>query len=131
MEITMKRTLLGAVLILGAMLNAASADTQVFRDIQRPHGQDRGMAAKRADGRKCGSADGVWFSDVDSFDRCMLARGWVVDRIIHDRATAGRHDNNQSPPVDTSAPSNNDDFARVQNEINTQQMMQQQMQNNQ
>jgi hypothetical protein len=131
MEITMKRTLLGTVLILGAMLNAASADTQVFRDIQRPQGHDRGMAAKRVDGRKCGSRDGVWFNEVESFDRCMLSRGWVVDHVIPDRAARRRDENNQGPPVDTSAPSNNDDFARVQNEINTQQMMQQQMQNDQ
>jgi hypothetical protein len=50
----MKRTILSTVLILGGMLNAARADTWVFRDTLWPNGHDRSMAAKRADGRKCG-----------------------------------------------------------------------------
>ena len=44
----MKRTIMGTLLILGDILNAAHADTWVFRDMLRPNGHERSMAAKRA-----------------------------------------------------------------------------------
>jgi hypothetical protein len=131
----MKRTIVAAALILGGMLNAAHADTWVFRDTLRPGGHDRGMATKRADGRKCGTVRGS-FKDGTGFEPCMAARGWVLDHVIPDppsmHARNYRHDN--SPWVD-----NNDDSVQRQRDqdntqqmLNTQQMINdQQMQNDQ
>src|ERR1700674_1714461 len=87
----MKRTILGATLILAGMLNAANADTWVFRDTLRPSGHDRGMVSKRADGRKCGaSRSGREFvtANGQSFQECMLARGWTLDHVIPDPPSA-------------------------------------------
>ena len=81
-----KRTILGTVLILGGALNAARADTWVFRDTLRPNGHDRGMAAKRADGRKCGLTRQNMFSDGDAFLRCMQTYGWALDHIVPDQS---------------------------------------------
>jgi hypothetical protein len=127
----MKRTIVAAALILGGMLNAAQADTWVFRDTQRPGGHDRGMAAKRADGRKCGTVRGS-FNDGSGFEECMVARGWVLDHVIPDppstHARNFRHDD--SPSVDNS--SNDDWVQRQRDQDNTQQMLNtQQMINNQ
>ena len=82
----MKRLVLGTVLILGGMLRAASADTDVFRDTLRPGGHDRSMAAKFADGRKCGATRQNTFTDAPAFQACMQARGWVLDHVIQDRS---------------------------------------------
>lgn len=139
----MKRMIAGAMLILGGMLGAAHADTWVMRDALRPNGHERSMAAKRAAARKCGaSRSGRSFNDAaaPNMQQCMSARGWVLDHVIPDPPSRrARHSNDDySPPVDTSAPSNNDDFARMQSQIdqqnfnNTQQMINsQQMQNDQ
>jgi hypothetical protein len=82
----MKRLVLGTVLILGGMLSAASAETDIFRDTLRPGGHDRGMAAKFADGRKCGLTRQNTFTDRAAFQACMQARGWVLDHVIEDRS---------------------------------------------
>jgi hypothetical protein len=82
----MKRTILSTVLILGGMLNAARGDTWVFRDTLRPNGHDRSMAAKRIDGRKCGSTRQNVFSDGDAFVRCMQTYGWALDHIVSDQS---------------------------------------------
>jgi hypothetical protein len=133
----MKRTIITAALILGGMLSAAHADTWIFRDTLRPGGQDRSMAVKRADGRKCGTIRGS-FKDGSGFEQCMVARGWVLDHIIPDPPSA--HARNSShgdrPPVDNS--SNDDWVQRQRDQDNTQQMINnqqmldnQQMQNDQ
>jgi len=127
----MKRRIVAATLILGGMLNAAHADTWVFRDTLRPGGHDRGMAAKRADGRKCGTVGGS-FKDGTGFEPCMAARGWVLDHVIPDPPS--RHARNSrrddSPWVDNS--SNDDAVQRQRDQDNTQQMLNtQQMINNQ
>ena len=133
----MKRAIVAATLILGGMLDAAHADTWVFRDTLRPDGHDRGMAAKRADGRKCGTVHGS-FKDGTGFGECMAARGWVLDHVIPDPPS--RHARNfrhhDSPSVDNSS---NDDWVQRQRDqdnsqqmLNTQQMINnQQMQNDQ
>jgi hypothetical protein len=82
----MERAILCTLLILGGMLNAARADTWVFRDTLRPNGQERGMAAKRADGRKCGLTRRNTFSDGDAFMQCMQTHGWARDHVIPDRS---------------------------------------------
>jgi hypothetical protein len=137
----MKRIWLGATLILGGMLTAAHADTWVMRDTLRPNGNERSMAAKRADARKCGAArSGRSFSDTAAPDmqQCMRARGWVLDHVIPDPPSrhARSSDYSYTPPVDNSS---NDDWVRRQQDqdnlqqmINTQQMINnQRMQNDQ
>jgi hypothetical protein len=130
----MKRIIIGTVLILGGMINAASADTWVFRDIQRPHGHDRSMAAKRADGRKCGARNNAFKDEnVSAFQSCMFARGWTLDHIIPDPAPRYAHgSSDDSPPIDNSSSSNDDWVRRQQDQDNLQQMLNtQQMINNQ
>jgi hypothetical protein len=129
----MKRTIITAALILGGMLNAAHADTWIFRDTLRPGGQDRSMAVKRADGRKCGTIRGS-FRDGSGFEQCMVARGWVLDHIIPDppsaHARARGSSSDYSPSVDNS--SSDDWVQRQRDQDNTQQMLNtQQMINNQ
>jgi hypothetical protein len=134
----MKRIVIGTALILGAMLNAAHADTWVFRDIQRPHGHDRSMAVKRADGRKCGARHNAFKDEiVTAFQSCMVARGWTLDHVIPDPSPRIAHGSSESsPPIDNSS---NDDWVRRQQDqdnlqqmLNTQQMINdQQMLNDQ
>jgi hypothetical protein len=136
----MKRKLLGTVLILGGMLTAAHADTWVFKDTLRPNGHERSMAAKRADGAKCGAErGGRSFSDAaaTNMQQCMSARGWALAHIIPDRpARHARSSNGTYTPVDNSS---HDDSVRrqqdqdnLQQSLNTQQMINnQQMQNDQ
>jgi hypothetical protein len=82
----MKRLVFGTALILAAMLTAASADTDVFRDTLRPGGHDRSMAAKIADGRKCGLSRQNTFTNSAAFLPCMEARGWVLDHVVQDKS---------------------------------------------
>ena len=137
----MKRKLLGTMLILGGMLTAAHADTWVMRDTLRHNGHERSMAAKRADARKCGAAQGGRsFNDTaaPNMQQCMLARGWALDHIVPDPVSrhARRSNDDTAPPVDNSS---NDDWVRRQQDqdnlqqmLNTQQMINnQQMQNDQ
>jgi hypothetical protein len=125
----MKRTIMGALLILGGMLNAAHADAWVFRDALRPHGHDRGMAAKRADGRKCGASHNM-FTASATFEQCILARGWAFDHAIPDRPTTHMRDtsSDHAPPIDNS--SNDDWVQRQRDQDNIQQMINQQNFNN-
>jgi hypothetical protein len=83
----MKRLVLGTVAILCGMIGAASAETDIFRDTLRPGGHDRSMAAKIADGRKCGLTRQKTFTDRAAFGACMQAHGWVLDHIVQDRPT--------------------------------------------
>ena len=81
----MKRLALGAALIAYCMLGAASAETDVYRDTLRPGGHDRGMAAKFADGRKCGLTRQNTFTDRAALEACMQAHGWILDHVVQDR----------------------------------------------
>jgi hypothetical protein len=130
---------LSTTLLLVGMLRAAHADTWVFRDTLRPNGHDRSMAAKRADGRKCGaSRSGRSFTDAaaPNMRECMFVRGWALDHIIPGppsvhAGAGGSGDDSPSPEIDTSA---NDDMVRRQQDqdnlqqmINDQQMLNDQM----
>jgi hypothetical protein len=127
----MKRTMiaraLSTTLLLVGMLRAAHADTWVFRDTLRPNGHDRSMAAKHADGRKCGaSRSGRSFSDAaaPNMRQCMLVRGWALDHIIPDPLSVRARvpgDDAPSPQIDTS--SNDDMVRRQQDQDNLQQMI--------
>jgi hypothetical protein len=123
METAMKRIIIGTMLILGG-INAASADTWVFRDVQRPHGHDRSMAVKRADGRKCGARNNAFKDEnVSAFQSCMLAHGWTLDHIIPDPVPRYAHGSSEdSPPVDNSS-SNDDWVRRQQDQDNLQQIL--------
>jgi hypothetical protein len=93
------------------------------------------MAAKRADGVKCGAArGGRSFNDAKApnMQQYTSVRGWALDHIIpdpparHARSSGGT----TTPPVDNS--SNDDWVRRQQDQDNTQQMLNtQQMINNQ
>jgi hypothetical protein len=95
----MKRTVIATMLILGAVVSA-QADAWTFKDVSRPHGRERGMAAKRADARACGSSDGQSFvtAYASTFKKCMRAHGWALDHIVRDTPPTPR-----SPSEETSA----------------------------
>jgi hypothetical protein len=81
-EIAMKLVVLSGALIMAGVLNA-SADTYVFKDVQRPHGRDRSMAAKDADAKRCGwLPDGRVLKSADGMQQCMLSHGWAVSQYI-------------------------------------------------
>ena len=99
------------------------------------------MAAKRADGVKCGAArGGRSFSDAaaTNMQQCMSAHGWALAHIVPDPPTrhAWPSKTTYAPPVDNSS---SDDWVRrqqdqdnLQQSLNTQQMINnQQMQNDQ
>ncbi len=71
-----------ATLLLG--VEAAGADTQVFKDVLRPNGAARSQDQKIADGRACGLSADNTFTDAPAFQQCMRGRGWVVDHVIPD-----------------------------------------------
>jgi hypothetical protein len=115
MKQTMIARALSTTLLLVGMLRVAHADTWVFKDTLRPNGHDRSMAAKRADGRKCGaSRSGRSFTDAaaPNMRECMFVRGWALDHIIPGPPSVhagGSSDDAPSPEIDTSA---NDDMVR-------------------
>jgi hypothetical protein len=71
-----------ATLLLG--VQAAGADTQVFKDVLRPNGAARSQDQKIADGRACGLSADNTFTDAVAFQACMRQRGWVVDHVVPD-----------------------------------------------
>jgi hypothetical protein len=128
----MKRAMIGTMLVLSTMLTAAQADTLVFRDTLRPNGHDRSRAARLADGRKCGGARNGDFPTAitESFTACMQARGWTLDHVIPERPSAYLR-----APSYGSSPAPVDDGAQrmfdlQQQQINTQQMINEQNQEN-
>src|SRR5215469_12298729 len=85
---------IGAVLTALSLagVQAASAETDVFKDILRPHGVSRSTAQKDADARACGADRNGQFDNVPAFERCMRAHGWAVAYIkpdAEDRASGG------------------------------------------
>jgi uncharacterized low-complexity protein len=127
----MKRTMiaraLSTTLLLVGMLRAAHADTWVFRDTLRPSGHDRSMAAKHADGGKCGALrSGRSFSHAaaPNMRKCMFVRGWALGHIIPDPTSLHARVSGAdapSPEIDTSA--NDDMVRRQQDQDNLQQMI--------
>jgi len=90
-----RRTIaIGAVLTALSLAGvpAALAETDVFKDILRPHGVSRTTAQKDADARACGADSDGNFDNVPVFERCMRAHGWAVASIkpnAEERATGG------------------------------------------
>jgi hypothetical protein len=68
-----------------------------FQDVLKPHGKARSMAAKQADGRKCGATHGSFPTrDTARFTACMSALGWTVGKV------------KRSPPSDENTPDPDD-----------------------
>src|ERR1700691_2672184 len=78
--------ILGAALFFGAQ--AASAETQVVKDVLRPHGVERSEAQKFADGRRCGGTANHTYTNAAAFQKCMRARGWALDYAVPDAASS-------------------------------------------
>jgi hypothetical protein len=94
----MKRTALALLLIAGTVA-AAQADTFVFRDVLKPGGKARSMAAKQADGRKCGATNGFFPTrDTAQFTACMSALGWTIAKIKRSPPS----EENKADPADTT-----------------------------
>jgi hypothetical protein len=90
---TLRRSLMTAAMLavfsLGGVLGAA-AETDIYKDVKRPNGHVRSMAAKRADIRACGAINGVSDRDFPKSDACMRAHGWVIARVVPDTTSSRR-----------------------------------------
>lgn len=129
----MKRAIIGAMLVLGATLGAAHAETWVLKDSLRPNGHARGAASKQADERQCGATPRRTInpSMASLFQQCMAARGWTVDQVIAEAPArhARAHGDDTAPSIDNSG---NDDRFQRQHDWDQQQFNDtQQMVNNQ
>ena len=82
----MRTLIVAPLLVLAGAVQASASDTYIFRDTLQPSGHYRSMAAKRADGRKCGSTSQNTFSHAAAFEQCMKARGWALDHIVPDQS---------------------------------------------
>jgi hypothetical protein len=72
------------VMLTVMSLSAAQADNYHFKDVLRPHGHERRQSAKLADARSCGASGSHFSGNMTVFERCMGARGWVVDHYTPD-----------------------------------------------
>ena len=69
-------------------LNAASAsDIAYFKDVLKPGGHARSMAAKVADGQACGVSGDTVTVLMPAFQTCMSGRGWALDHYGPDPAS--------------------------------------------
>jgi hypothetical protein len=77
-----------AAVLTTLSLNAARADDiAYFKDVQKPGGHARSMAAKLADARACGVSGGAITGLMPAFQTCMSGRGWVLDHYGPDPTT--------------------------------------------
>ena len=74
--------LVSAPLLFG--LQAAQAETHIYKDVLRPGGVARSLAQKVADSRLCGAAADGSFTNVPAFESCMRAHGWVRTAVKPD-----------------------------------------------
>jgi hypothetical protein len=75
-----RRTLAATAILMALSLQAASAnDTAYFKDVLKPGGHARSMAAKLADGRACGVSGDTITGLMPAFQKCMSSRGWALD----------------------------------------------------
>jgi hypothetical protein len=78
----------GTALCVGA---AHASDTAVFRDILKPNGHTRAKSVKFADARACGlSADRGIRVIMPVFEKCLRAKGWVLDHYQPDPSARPR-----------------------------------------
>jgi hypothetical protein len=84
-QTAMRRTMAATAILMALSLSAAHADdTAYFKDVQRPGGHARTMAAKLADGRACGVSGGRITGLMPAFEKCMSGRGWALDHYAPD-----------------------------------------------
>jgi hypothetical protein len=76
-----------AVLTALSVSVAAANDTVSFRDVLKPHGHARSKSEKLADGAACGATGPTHTLHVTMpvFEKCMRAKGWVLDHYAPDR----------------------------------------------
>ena len=83
-SVKVRYTVAAAALGVALCVSAARAnDTAVFRDVLKPHGQERSASEKLADGHACGtSAGGTIQVIMLVFEKCMRRKGWALDHYI-------------------------------------------------
>jgi hypothetical protein len=90
-RILLRVAMLAGFSLCGAL--NASADTYVYKDVRKPNGYPRDMAAKQADFAACGISTGsVTDRELPKFNRCMRAHGWALDHIEPDPSQAAARD---------------------------------------
>jgi hypothetical protein len=94
------------VLTLGA---AHANDTYHFKDVLKPHGHERTLSAKFADGRSCGVVGIQYTGNVGKFLRCMRVHGRVVDRFTPDPSPRVTF---TAPPTPTVRSNTDDDWEK-------------------
>jgi hypothetical protein len=97
---TIRRSEAATVMLTVLSLTATRADTYHFKDVLRPHGHQRSLSAKFADGRSCGASGSHFSGDVTGFEQCMRAHGWVVDRYTPDPKPRVGANNDSSTYID-------------------------------
>jgi hypothetical protein len=84
----LRRTIAATAILMALSLNAASAaDIAYFKDVLKPGGHARSMAAKLADGRACGVSGDTITRLMPAFEKCMSGRGWTLDHYGPDPAS--------------------------------------------
>jgi hypothetical protein len=83
-------TLAAGIACAVVTLNTAHAnDTAVFRDALKPHGKERSLAQKYADGYACGATGpNRTVPFMPSFEKCMSGKGWVLDHYASNEIPA-------------------------------------------
>jgi hypothetical protein len=80
--------MMAAAVLTALSLNTASAnDAAYFKDVRKPGGHARSMAAKLADGRACGVSGDTITALMPAFQACMSSRGWALDHYGPDPST--------------------------------------------
>ena len=82
------RRTVAAAILMALPLNAASAsDIAYFKDVLKPGGHARSMAAKVADGQACGASGNTVTVLMPAFQACMSSHGWALDHYGPDPAS--------------------------------------------
>jgi hypothetical protein len=118
-EIVMKAIIFSTALILASALNA-SADTQTYRDVLRPHGHSRTTVAMNTAFRACGADRDNEYPTAEAavFRKCMLRRGWKL--VSSTRDPVQQNDPSGAAASDSAGISDrNDDDAAAQQAATT------------
>jgi hypothetical protein len=86
----MKRAIMTAIVLFGTVLTAQAANTTTtytFKDIAMPNGKIRPGAMERVDALACGVTKNGTFYNTQALIKCMLARGWALDKITQEAAS--------------------------------------------
>jgi hypothetical protein len=86
--ISFLRIVTAAATLAVLSISAAQAnDTVSFRDVLKPNGHERTKSQKFADARACGASGRAHTirTTMPVFEKCMGAKGWVLDHYTPDR----------------------------------------------